>query len=163
MSARHADDQELCRQRTGIVTGKLCDACEGRCPICDSRSNPSRPVKICDSCAGVERFAIFDQNTNNNGEDGGATANSSSLSSNNAVQTKNQYLGTYQSQARCIICTTGVGKHIAYYCRACTLLEKDRDGCPKVKFIGHTKQMSHLRVNARRNKDSQQQQSSTFQ
>lgn len=38
-------------------------------------------------------------------------------------------------QGRCIICG-GPGVSDAYYCRECTLQEKDRDGCPKVVNIG---------------------------
>ncbi|KAJ2005854.1 kinesin-like nuclear fusion protein [Coemansia thaxteri] len=35
------------------------------------------------------------------------------------------------SQGHCIICN-GKGVSSAYYCRECTGLEKDRDGCPKI-------------------------------
>ena len=34
-------------------------------------------------------------------------------------------------EGRCVICG-GVGVSDAYYCKECTLLEKDRDGCPKI-------------------------------
>ena len=33
--------------------------------------------------------------------------------------------------ARCLICG-GRGAHEAFYCRSCVLLEKDRDGCPRI-------------------------------
>lgn len=39
------------------------------------------------------------------------------------------------NQGRCIICTAP-GIADAYYCRECTLQEKDRDGCPKIINIG---------------------------
>ena len=32
---------------------------------------------------------------------------------------------------RCIICN-GKGVSIAYYCINCVIMEKDRDGCPKI-------------------------------
>lgn len=36
---------------------------------------------------------------------------------------------------RCIICN-GEGVNKAYYCQRCCLLEKDRDGCPRIINIG---------------------------
>lgn len=36
---------------------------------------------------------------------------------------------------KCVICS-GEGVADAYYCRACTMLEKDRDGCPKIINAG---------------------------
>ena len=39
---------------------------------------------------------------------------------------------------RCVICgNPGVAD--AYYCKECTILEKDRDGCPKIVNIGSAK------------------------
>jgi PHD finger-like domain-containing protein 5A len=39
------------------------------------------------------------------------------------------------SQGRCVICG-GAGISDAYYCRECTIQEKDRDGCPKIINLG---------------------------
>ena len=39
--------------------------------------------------------------------------------------------GSYQG--RCVICG-GPGVSDAYYCKECTIQEKDRDGCPKVSI-----------------------------
>jgi PHD finger-like domain-containing protein 5A len=39
---------------------------------------------------------------------------------------------------RCVICG-GIGVSDAYYCKECTLLEKDRDGCPKIINMGSAK------------------------
>ena len=39
--------------------------------------------------------------------------------------------GSYQG--RCVICG-GPGVSDAYYCKECTIQEKDRDGCPKVNL-----------------------------
>ena len=41
-------------------------------------------------------------------------------------------------QGRCVICG-GPGVSDAYYCRECTILEKDRDGCPKIVNLGSAK------------------------
>ena len=39
------------------------------------------------------------------------------------------------AQGRCVICG-GAGISDAYYCRECTIQEKDRDGCPKIVNLG---------------------------
>ncbi|CAH0476636.1 unnamed protein product [Peronospora belbahrii] len=44
--------------------------------------------------------------------------------------------GSYQGQ--CVICG-GPGISDASYCRECTQLEKDRDGCPKIVNLGSSK------------------------
>ena len=44
--------------------------------------------------------------------------------------------GSYQG--RCVICG-GKGVSDAYYCKECTICEKDRDGCPKIINIGAAK------------------------
>ena len=41
-------------------------------------------------------------------------------------------------EGRCVVCG-GVGVNDAYYCRECTQMEKDREGCPKVVNLGSTK------------------------
>ncbi|KAJ1801259.1 kinesin-like nuclear fusion protein [Coemansia sp. RSA 2399] len=40
-----------------------------------------------------------------------------------------------KSQSQCIVCK-GRGVSDAYYCKECTKLEKDRDGCPRILNIG---------------------------
>ena len=44
--------------------------------------------------------------------------------------------GSYQG--RCVICG-GHGIADAYYCKECTMQEKDRDGCPKIVNLGSAK------------------------
>ena len=44
--------------------------------------------------------------------------------------------GSYQG--RCVICG-GPGVSDAYYCKDCTIQEKDRDGCPKIVNLGSSK------------------------
>merc|ERR1712000_782096 len=39
---------------------------------------------------------------------------------------------------RCVICG-GPGVSDAYYCKECTIEEKDRDGCPKIVNLGSSK------------------------
>ncbi|KAI9168143.1 Pre-mRNA-splicing factor ini1 [Blastocladiella emersonii ATCC 22665] len=41
-------------------------------------------------------------------------------------------------QGKCVVCG-GNGIADAYYCKECTILEKDRDGCPKIVNIGSSK------------------------
>lgn len=35
---------------------------------------------------------------------------------------------------RCVICG-GAGISDAYYCKECTVLERDREGCPKIGIL----------------------------
>lgn len=44
--------------------------------------------------------------------------------------------GSYQN--KCVVCG-GFGVSDAYYCKSCVMLEKDRDGCPKIINIGSAK------------------------
>ena len=62
--------------------GRLCEKCDGKCPICDSYVRPATLVRVCDECN----------------------------------------YGSYEG--RCVICG-GLGVSDAYYCKECTLLEKD--------------------------------------
>ena len=48
--SKHHPDLVLCRKQTGIGIGKMCQACEGRCPICDSYVKPYALVRVCDEC-----------------------------------------------------------------------------------------------------------------
>ncbi|KAA6357118.1 MAG: putative PHD finger-like domain-containing protein 5A [Streblomastix strix] len=50
--------------------------------------------------------------------------------------------GSYQG--RCIICGAKCMAD-AYYCKECTLQEKDRNGCPKIINIGQSKPM-HITI-----------------
>lgn len=62
--------------------GRLCEKCDGKCPICDSYVRPATLVRVCDECN----------------------------------------YGSYEG--RCVICG-GMGVSDAYYCKECTLQEKD--------------------------------------
>jgi PHD finger-like domain-containing protein 5A len=44
--------------------------------------------------------------------------------------------GTYEG--KCVICG-GAGISDAYFCKECTQMEKDRDGCPKIINLGQAK------------------------
>ena len=41
----------MCRKQSGIAIGRLCDKCDGKCPVCDSYVRPSTLVRICDECS----------------------------------------------------------------------------------------------------------------
>ncbi|KAG7094029.1 PHD finger-like domain-containing protein 5A [Marasmius oreades] len=91
--SKHHPDLIMCRRQPGIAIGRLCEKCDGKCPVCDSYVRPETLVRICEECN----------------------------------------FGTYGG--RCIICGSP-GISDAYYCAECTLLEKDRDGCPKIVNLG---------------------------
>ena len=40
----------MCRKQPGISVGRLCEKCDGKCPICDSYVRPAVLVRICDEC-----------------------------------------------------------------------------------------------------------------
>ena len=90
--ARHHPDLIMCRKQPGIAVGRLCDKCDGKCPICDSYVRPATLVRICDDC-------------------------------------------NYGTESRCVICSAPAVSD-AYYCKGCTQMEKDRDGCPKIINLG---------------------------
>ncbi|GMI48747.1 hypothetical protein TrCOL_g9187 [Triparma columacea] len=46
--------------------------------------------------------------------------------------------GGTSNGGKCVICDNQ-GVTDAYYCRECTQLEKDRDGCPKIVNLGEAK------------------------
>merc|ERR1739848_647361 len=46
------------------------------------------------------------------------------------------------AEGRCIVCG-GLGVADAHYCKACTMLEKDRDGCPKIVNLSSNKLDNH--------------------
>lgn len=41
----------MCRKQSGISIGRLCDKCDGKCPVCDSYVRPTTLVRICDECS----------------------------------------------------------------------------------------------------------------
>lgn len=41
----------MCRKAPGISLGRLCDKCDGKCPVCDSYVRPTTLVRICDECS----------------------------------------------------------------------------------------------------------------
>ena len=49
MAKRHPD-LVMCRKQPGIAVGRLCEKCDGKCPICDSYVRPAVLVRICDEC-----------------------------------------------------------------------------------------------------------------
>lgn len=49
--SRHHPDLVMCRKTSGISIGRLCDKCDGKCPVCDSYVRPTTLVRICDECS----------------------------------------------------------------------------------------------------------------
>ncbi|KAK9352288.1 PHF5-like protein [Lipomyces doorenjongii] len=49
--SRHHPDLVMCRKTAGISVGRLCDKCDGKCPVCDSYVRPTTVVRICDECS----------------------------------------------------------------------------------------------------------------
>jgi PHD finger-like domain-containing protein 5A len=49
--SRHHPDLVMCRKAPGISIGRLCDKCDGKCPVCDSYVRPTTLVRVCDECS----------------------------------------------------------------------------------------------------------------
>ncbi|KZM22236.1 hypothetical protein ST47_g6603 [Ascochyta rabiei] len=49
--SRHHPDLVMCRKQSGISIGRLCDKCDGKCPVCDSYVRPTTLARICDECS----------------------------------------------------------------------------------------------------------------
>ncbi|KAF9691661.1 hypothetical protein EKO04_010394 [Ascochyta lentis] len=45
------NDLVMCRKQSGISIGRLCDKCDGKCPVCDSYVRPTTLARICDECS----------------------------------------------------------------------------------------------------------------
>ncbi|KAL5492104.1 INI1 [Sanghuangporus sanghuang] len=48
--SKHHPDLIMCRRQPGIAIGRLCEKCDGKCPVCDSYVRPETLVRICDEC-----------------------------------------------------------------------------------------------------------------
>ena len=104
-AARHHADLILCRKQPGVAIGRLCEKCDGKCPVCDSTVAPATLVHICDECNyGSMRPTAAS-----------GTANTSTMLASGS---------TLLQSGKCVICN-GPGVADAYYCRQCTILEKD--------------------------------------
>ncbi|KAG4305812.1 hypothetical protein PORY_000722 [Pneumocystis oryctolagi] len=49
--SKHHPDLVMCRKQPGISIGRLCDKCDGKCPVCDSYVRPTTLVRTCDECS----------------------------------------------------------------------------------------------------------------
>ncbi|OXG18198.1 pre-mRNA-splicing factor ini1 [Cryptococcus neoformans] len=49
--SKHHPDLLMCRRQPGIAIGRMCEKCDGKCPVCDSYVRPMTLVRICDECS----------------------------------------------------------------------------------------------------------------
>ena len=110
-------DLVMCRKQPGIAIGRLCDKCDGKCPVCDSYVRPTTLVRICDECS-------FGNYQNKCVVCGGEVSFLFPLSC---------------SEKQRLIKMSQQGISDAFYCFECTRLEKDRDGCPKIINLGSSR------------------------
>lgn len=103
----------MCRKQPGIAIGRLCDKCDGKCPVCDSYVRPTTLVRICDECS-------FGNYQNKCVVCGGEVC-----------------VKSIHGQGIMLTIIKGISD--AFYCFECTRLEKDRDGCPKIINLGSSR------------------------
>mmetsp|Transcript_21272 Transcript_21272/g.29803 ORF Transcript_21272/g.29803 Transcript_21272/m.29803 type:complete len:83 (+) Transcript_21272:2122-2370(+) len=48
---KHHTDLIVCLKQVGNGIGRLCEKCEGKCPICDTYVKPTKIVKLCNDCS----------------------------------------------------------------------------------------------------------------
>jgi PHD finger-like domain-containing protein 5A len=116
--AKHHADLIMCRRQPGTHFGYLCHVCEGRCVLCDSYIRPAAPVRLCSSCY----FTSFN------------AASRPSVSSTTPSHTSHNV-----NNPRCVICNAPDATSQAFYCKECVVMERDRDGCPKVVNMSSAK------------------------
>ena len=109
--AKHHPDLVFCRKQPGISLGRLCEKCDGKCVVCDSYVRPHVLVHICDEC----NYGSFEVPSD-------AVLNIIICSA--AAKSGGWRYRIFILQGRCIICGAP-GISDAYYCRECTLQEKD--------------------------------------
>ncbi|ODQ63628.1 pre-mRNA-splicing factor ini1 [Nadsonia fulvescens var. elongata DSM 6958] len=49
--SRHHPDLIMCFKQPGSHIGRLCEKCDGKCPVCDSYVRPTTIVRVCDDCS----------------------------------------------------------------------------------------------------------------
>mmetsp|Transcript_34323 Transcript_34323/g.53590 ORF Transcript_34323/g.53590 Transcript_34323/m.53590 type:complete len:117 (+) Transcript_34323:40-390(+) len=49
--SKHFSNIVLCRKRSGVALGRVCDRCDGKCVHCDSEIGLESLVRICDECS----------------------------------------------------------------------------------------------------------------
>ncbi|PPS06409.1 hypothetical protein GOBAR_AA14196 [Gossypium barbadense] len=151
--AKHHPDLIMCRKQPGIAIGRLCEKHDGKCVVCDSLVHPCTLVRVCDECnygsfqtvmakhhpdlimcrkqPGIAIGRLCEKH------DGKCVVCDSLVHPCTLVRVCDECnYGSFQS--KCVICG-GVGISDAYYCKECTQLERDRDGCPKIVNLGSAK------------------------
>lgn len=121
MSLKHNPDYILCRKQPGNAVGYLCHKCDGHCPLCDSQ-NPNT-LKLGTVCRICDVCSY-------------QTTLHSTIS---------------QNSHKCMMCGQIAHQpNVAYYCKNCVLMGKDRDGCPRVINLGESKKDQVFQKNERR-------------
>ncbi|KAJ3382516.1 Proteasome subunit beta type-7-A [Entophlyctis sp. JEL0112] len=109
--ARHHPDLIFCRKQPGIAIGRLCE----------KHDAILRKATIAERIS----YKLFT----------GATDSQVRPAEMVRICDECNY-GTFQG--RCVICGNA-GISDAFYCKECVILEKDRDGCPKIVNLGSAK------------------------
>ncbi|KAL2309160.1 hypothetical protein Nmel_005343 [Mimus melanotis] len=123
--AKHHPDLIFCRKQAGVAIGRLCEKWnlfdQEAFPLMLGWQKGHCVSKGCAVLAGDGKCVICD----------------SYVRPCTLVRICDECnYGSYQG--RCVICG-GPGVSDAYYCKECTIQEKDRDGCPKIVNLGSSK------------------------
>lgn len=116
--AKHHPDLVFCRKQPGISLGRLCEKCDGKCVVCDSYVRPHVLVHICDEC----NYGSFEVIIQCEFVHWMTNLCPSDYEDHSSLYHFFHHRAT--TQGRCIICGAP-GISDAYYCRECTLQEKD--------------------------------------
>ena len=123
--AKHHPDLIFCRKQAGVAIGRLCEKCDGRFVIF---LNPNKYSESTLPNISFRIILIFFTR---------CVICDSYVRPCTLVRICDECnYGSYQG--RCVICG-GPGISDAYYCKECTIQEKDRDGCPKIVNLGSSK------------------------
>ncbi|DBB17174.1 TPA: hypothetical protein ACH3X3_014242 [Trebouxia sp. C0006] len=128
--AKHHPDLIMCRKQPGIAIGRLCEKCK------QAVSARVRPARSLCKLTRLPTFSLTHWSCPDAG-DGKCVICDSYVRPATLVRICDECnYGSYAG--RCTICG-GIGISDAYYCKECTLQEKDRDGCPKIVNLGSAK------------------------
>lgn len=133
----------MCRRRVGVHVGVVCEKHDEKCVICDAVGQQKVKVRICDECAVSGNCSLAYVGSSEGGVVREGTSNDTTTTSGNTTTTIAS--STVLDTAKCIVCSANNAKHPAYYCANCVLLERDRDGCPRVFSTAQHKRDAHYK------------------